>query len=139
MNTKQQLLLIFSLLMQFPILESKLTSSTSAMFLIFLILFFKRLLKNTKNILVFLLLIKWYHVHGFGLDHRSLIAMYAYLNNRVQATKVGSCYGKILDICFGIPQGSTFSPRFFYINIIDFVLTEHYRSFFTPYICGNTF
>ena len=101
--------------------------------------FFKRLLKNTKNILVFLLLIKWYHVHGFGLDQRSLIAMYAYLNNRVQATKVGSCYGKILDICFGIPQGSTFSTRFFYINIIDFVLAEHYRSFFTPYICGNTF
>ena len=72
--------------------------------------------------------------------------MYAYLNNRVQATKVGFCYSETLDIIFGVSQGSILGPLLFNINIIDLFLIEHYRADFsnyaddtTPYNCGNTF
>ena len=44
-------------------------------------------------------------LHAFGFDCKSLRVMYAYLNNRVQVTKVGSHYSEILDIIFGDSQG----------------------------------
>ena len=66
-------------------------------------------------------------LHAFGFDYKSLRVMYAYLDNRVQVTKVGSCYSEILGIIFGVPQGSILGPLLFNINIIGLFLIEHYR------------
>ena len=85
-------------------------------------------------------------LHAFGSDYKSLRVMYAYLNNRVQVTKVGFYYSEILDIVFGVPQGSILGPLLSNINIIDLFLIEHYRSDFsnyaddtTSYNCGTHF
>ena len=85
-------------------------------------------------------------LHAFAFDYKCLRVMYAYLNNRVQVTKVGSYYSEVLDIIFGFPQSSILVPLSFNINIIDLFLIEHYRSDFssyaddtTPYNCWNTF
>ena len=56
---------------------------------------------------------------AFGFDYKSFRVMYAYLNNRVQVTKVDSYYSEILDIIFGVPQGSILDPLLFNISIID--------------------
>ena len=81
-------------------------------------------------------------LHAFGFDCKSIRVMHAYLNNKVQVTKVGSYYSEILEI---IPQASILGPLLFTINIIRLFI-EHYRSDFssyaddtTPYNCGDTF
>ena len=58
-------------------------------------------------------------LNAFGFDYKSLGVMYAYLNNRVQVTKVGCYYNEILDIIFGVCQGSILGRLLFNINIID--------------------
>ena len=45
-------------------------------------------------------------LHAFGFDRKSLKVIHAYLNDRIQVTKVGSCYSEILHIIHGVPQGS---------------------------------
>ena len=58
-------------------------------------------------------------LHVFGFNKKSLRVTYAYLSNRFQPTKIDSFYSEILDIIFGLPQGSILRLLFFNINIIE--------------------
>ena len=82
--------------------------------------------------------------HAFGFDLKSLRVIHAYLNNRIQVTKVGSFYSEIL--LYGVPQGSILGPLLFNANLIDLFLAEHYKSDFSIYAddtnsynCRSTF
>ena len=84
--------------------------------------------------------------HAFGFDLKSLKVIYAYLNDKIQVTKVGSFHSEILQIIYGVPQGSILSPLLFNVNLIDLFIAEHYKSDFsnyaddtTSYNCGSTF
>ena len=79
-------------------------------------------------------------------DLKSLKIIHAYLNDRIQVTKVGSFYSEILQIIYGVPQGSILGPLLFNVNLIDLFQAELYKSGFsnyaddpTPYNCGDTF
>ena len=52
-------------------------------------------------------------LHAFGFDLKSLKVIHAYLNDRIQVTKVGSFYSEILQIIYGVPQGSILRPLLF--------------------------
>ena len=97
----------------------------------------RSLLISQKHLIVF---------YALGFDLKSLRVILAYLNERIQVTKVGSFYSEILQIIYGDPKGSILGPLLFNINLIDLFLPEHYKSDFsnyaygdTPYSCGSTF
>ena len=69
--------------------------------------------------------------------------IHAYLNDRIQLTKVGSFYSEIVQIIYDVSQGSILGPLLINVNLIDLFLAEHYKSDFsndtTPYNCRSTF
>ena len=79
-------------------------------------------LSKAFNCLLHDLLLAKLHAFGFGL--KSLGVIHAYLNDRIQVTKVGSFYSEILQIIYGVPQG----PLLFNVNLIDLLQAEHYKS-----------
>ena len=58
-------------------------------------------------------------LHAFGFDLKSLKVIHAYLNDGIQVTKVSSFYSEILQIIYGVPQGSILDPLLFNVNSID--------------------
>ena len=85
-------------------------------------------------------------LHAFGFDLKSLKIIHAYLDDTVQVTRVGSFYRKILQIIYGVPQGSILGSLLFNVSLIDLFLAEHYKLDFsnytndtTPYNCESTF
>ena len=71
--------------------------------------------------------------------------IFTYLNSRTQRRKVGFTFTDLLNIVFGVPQGSFLRPLLFFIYICDlFLLDEdlncaNYTDDTTPLITGKEF
>ena len=63
------------------------------------------------------LLIAKLNAYGFSLTALTLV--HNYLSNRKQRTKINSTYSSLLEIIFGVPQGSILGPLLFNIFLID--------------------
>ena len=49
-------------------------------------------------------------LHAFGFDFKSLRVIHAYLNDKIQVTKVDSFYSEIFQIVYDFPQGLILDP-----------------------------
>ena len=56
-------------------------------------------------------------LNAYGFDETSLKVMIPYLKNRTQTTKVGASFSELLNIIYGVPQGSILGPLLFIIYI----------------------
>ena len=56
-------------------------------------------------------------LNAYGFDETSLEVMIPYLKNRTQTTKVGASFSELLNIIYGVPQGSILGPLLFIIYI----------------------
>ena len=88
------------------------------------------------------LLIAKLNAYGFSLTALKLV--HNYLSNRKQRTKINSTYSSLLEIIFGVPQGSILGPLLFNIFLIDlfFIIEDtdiaSYADDNTPYVtAGN--
>ena len=81
----------------------------------------------------------------YAFNQNSLKVIHNYLFGRSQKTKLGSSFSDLLDILYGVPQGSILGPLLFNINLCDLFLFEYSCEFSnfaddtTPYECGKSY
>ena len=63
-------------------------------------------------------------LHAYGFDESSLKVIISYLKNRTQTTKVGSSFSELLNIIYGVPQGSILGPLLFIIYTCDLFIVN---------------
>ena len=84
-------------------------------------------------------------LNAYGFDETSLKVIISYLKNRKQATKVGASFSELLNIIYGVLQGSILGPLLFIINICDLFIVNKdvnfssYADDTTPFIPGINF
>ena len=84
-------------------------------------------------------------LNAYGFDETSLKVIISYLKNRMQTTKVGSSFSELLNIIYGVPQGSILGPLLFIIYICDLFIVNKdvnfssYADDTTPFITGMSF
>ena len=84
-------------------------------------------------------------LNDYGFDETSLKVIISYLKNRTQTTKVGASFSELLNIIYGVPQGSILGPLLFIIYICDLFIVNKdvnfssYADDITPFITGMSF
>ena len=84
-------------------------------------------------------------LNAYGFDETSLKVIISYLKNRTQTTKVGASFSELLNIIYGVPQGSILGPLLFIIYIFDLFIVNKdvnfssYGDDTTPFITGMSF
>ena len=84
-------------------------------------------------------------LNAYGFDETSLKVIISYLKNRTQTTKVGTSFSELLNIIYGVPQGSLLGPLLFIKYICDLFIVNKDVNFSsnaddtTPFITGMSF